>query len=76
MAVCEGENIQTVNMEREGTVLAQVSDCKYLVNVTLETEKGVELNQTCNKINGAEDTFWQQVTAKGLCMKGSINLWF
>jgi hypothetical protein len=48
-----GENIHRVNVENEGTVLAQVSDFNYLLNVFSETEKGVELNQTCNTVNGA-----------------------
>ena len=40
-------------MENEVTILAQVSDFNYLVSVISETETGVELNKTCNNINGA-----------------------
>ena len=53
-----GENIQRVNVENEVTILAQV-------NVTLETEKGVQLNQTCNNINGAE----RYILATGDCKR-------
>jgi len=44
MAVCVGRgwgvNVQTVNMENEGTILPLVSDFNYLVIVISESEKG------------------------------------